>query len=273
VGGGSVGGGSVGGGLVGGGSVGGGSVGGRSVFVGGGSVSIGGTGVTVGSLVLVGGIGVFVGATPGIEPAVAVPLGRVVFVGGIGVRVGEAVSVVDAVSVGEGEKVSVKIEVALAVGVSVPVAVLVGVVNIVANACIVSARSVLRVGVAAVPPVFGIMRSGSYSVPGVAARETMKGKPNANTQVLRRIITIKYSRLFNAMIPFVYEETFLLGSRITRKIISQFGQFAQEEESQKYIKQTLSFTFQAREAEYPRLKLPLTNSRHTVMLRIKGQGF
>jgi hypothetical protein len=90
-----------------------------------------------------------------------------------------AVGVKDAVKLGE--KVGVRLGATVAVVVSVAVGTGVSVKNRVANACIVSACSVLLVGVAEPPPVFGIMMSGSYSL-DVAEAETMNGRLNAIAQ-------------------------------------------------------------------------------------------
>ena len=135
---------------------------------------------------------------------VNVDLGGRVRVGEVAVGEGEGVSVFDGVRVmvGEGDEVNVKTEVAVDVNVLVTVGVFVGVVNIVANACIVSALSVLRVGVAVFPPVFGITRSGSYNLSEFKL-ETMKGKPNAMRQLLMRTTRIKKFLLFTSVVPFV----------------------------------------------------------------------
>lgn len=83
-----------------------------------------------------------------------------VLVGGIGVGEGTRVGVLEGVMVGEDVGVKTSVGEGADVAVATDVAELVAVVKSLANASIVSARSVLIVAVA-VPPVFGIMRSGS----------------------------------------------------------------------------------------------------------------
>ena len=106
--------------------------------------------------------------------------GTLVTVGQIAVGVGPNVDVEEGVQVREA--VSVKLEVALGKGVSVEVGLGVGVLNSVAKASIVFARSVLWVGVAVSSPVFGIIRSLSYSF-CADWPVTMNGRPKAIAQV------------------------------------------------------------------------------------------
>ena len=95
-----------------------------------------------------------------------------------------------------GERVSVKTgDFGGRVSVARLVGVLVAVMKSVAKACMVSARSVLTVGVIEPPPLFGMMRSASLT-PRKPAPETMKGRPTPIIQVPRNTSRITYFTFF-----------------------------------------------------------------------------
>ena len=128
-----------------------------------------------------------------------VSLGALVIVGQVAVGVAASVKVLEGVQVREA--VSVDTGVAVGESVFVPVGLLVGVVNSVAKASMVMARSVLRVGVAVSFPVFGISRSSSYSF-CADCPVTMNGRPNAIPQVAKRTRRTKNPIFFTSVVPF-----------------------------------------------------------------------
>jgi hypothetical protein len=66
----------------------------------------------------------------------------------------------------------------------------------------VISRSTLRVAVGEPRPVFGMIRSESYSF-SVAARETMKGTPNGIAQAAMITSMIKNPLVLNTSVPFL----------------------------------------------------------------------